>query len=104
MVSEEWTSAGGGCDCNVDPCYNGVGASTDMSTIEARKQGGSKRWILEDRVLTNGDEVELRLHGNAGWTPVRIEGLPELLRVRWRADDGRELHASLPEGAELRWP
>jgi hypothetical protein len=75
-----------------------------MPMIEARKQGTTRRWILEDRVLSNGDEVELRLGGNRGWTPVRIEGLPEMLRVRWHADDGQELHASLPEGAELRWP
>lgn len=75
-----------------------------MGNVEKRKVGGSVRWYLADRSLANGDEVELRLGGNLGWTPVQIEGLPERLAVRWTADDGRELNTSLPPDAELRWP
>jgi hypothetical protein len=75
-----------------------------MGNVEKRKVESGTRWYLADRPLANGDEVELRLYGRAGWALVRVEGLPERLDVRWAADDGRELHTSLPPDAELRWP
>jgi hypothetical protein len=75
-----------------------------MGNVEKRQVEGGTRWYLADRPLANGDEVELRLYGHGGWIPVRIEGLPARLDVRWNADDGRELHTSLSPEAELRWP
>ena len=75
-----------------------------MGNVEKREVEGGTRWYLGDRPLANGDEVELRLYGRGGWVPVRVEGLPARLAVRWHADDGRELHTSLSPEAELRWP
>jgi hypothetical protein len=75
-----------------------------MGNVHERKVGAGVRWYLGDRLLANGDEVELKLGGNQGWTLVSIGGLPERLQVRWSADDGRELHTSLSPDAELRWP
>ncbi len=75
-----------------------------MGTVEKREVGGSVRYFLSDRPLANGDEVELRLRGNKGWTPVEITGLPGILSVRWQGDGGAKLHTSLPDDAELRWP
>ena len=75
-----------------------------MATVAKESLAGGTRFMLAGRPLANGDEVELRLHGNDGWTPVRIEGLPARLRIRWQADDGHEVHTTLPLDADLRWP
>lgn len=75
-----------------------------MGNVEKRDVDGGTRWYLSDRPLANGDEVELRLYGRRGWLLVRIDGLPQRLAVRWTADDGAEVHTSLPPECELRWP
>jgi hypothetical protein len=75
-----------------------------MGYVDKRAAAGCVRYYLSDRPLANGDEVELRLRANDGWVPVAIDGLPGTLKVRWTADDGHEVHTSLPDDAELRWP
>lgn len=75
-----------------------------MGNVERRQVAGSLRYFLSDRPLANGDEVELRLRGNQGWTPVQVTGLPDLLKVQWQNGTGARLHTSLPDDAELRWP
>jgi hypothetical protein len=77
--------------------------SADMATPERRIIDGEARWFLADRQLANGDEVELRLRANQGWTTVRIDALPQRLIVVWNADDGRLVRATA-EDADLRWP
>ena len=75
-----------------------------MGNVERREVAGSIRYLLSERPLANGDEVELRLRGLKGWTPVQITGLPDVLKVQWQNDLGATLHTSLPDDAELRWP
>ncbi|MBL4685072.1 MAG: hypothetical protein JKY37_10825 [Nannocystaceae bacterium] len=75
-----------------------------MTSLERRTSGDQTEYVLEGRVLANGDAVELRLRGNRGWADMVIEGLPDRLKVRWTGDDGQRLHASLTDDSELRWP
>jgi hypothetical protein len=67
-------------------------------------QGDLARWLLDGRELRPGSRVELRMHGNAGWLPAELEPDDEALLLRFRADDGRPLIASLADDDELRWP
>jgi hypothetical protein len=75
-----------------------------MGNVDKRTADGTVRYFLSDRPLSNGDEVELLLRGNKGWTAVAVDGLPGGLKVRWTNDEGASLHTSLPDDAELRWP
>ena len=75
-----------------------------MATLEQKQIAGRTNYVLDGKALANGDEVELRLRGNQGWQAVTIAGLPERLRIKWPADDGRVLTASLTLDADLRWP
>jgi hypothetical protein len=72
-----------------------------MSTLHEESNGG---WVLDGRSLANGDELEVRLGGNAGWKAVTIDGLPEKLRIVFAADDGTRLVTTLTPDTELRWP
>lgn len=75
-----------------------------MSNLEEDTGGDRTRYVLDGRELENGDEVLLRLRGNKGWEPVTIDGLPDTLRIRFQADNGKSLVTSLPFDAEIRWP
>lgn len=75
-----------------------------MSKAEPRREGKRTTYFVDDRPLANGDELELRLGGNKGWTAVTVNGLPDELRVRVEANDGAALNTSVPPEAELRWP
>jgi hypothetical protein len=75
-----------------------------MGQVQTRRDGGSTQYFLDDRPLSNGAELELRLGGNQGWQAVTVIGLPEVLRVQWPADDGKPLRATVPHEAQLRWP
>lgn len=75
-----------------------------MSQVTTRHEGGSTQFLLDGRPLSNGAELELRLHGNQGWQAVTVSGLPALLRVQWTGDDGKALQTSLPADAQIRWP
>ncbi|MEM6993772.1 MAG: hypothetical protein AAF721_24875 [Myxococcota bacterium] len=75
-----------------------------MTTLEQKTIGDRTHYVLDGRTLANGDALELRMRGNRGWTDVHVDGLPSLLRVRWVADNGQELHASVDASVELRWP
>jgi hypothetical protein len=72
-----------------------------MSTLHHESDG---RYVLEGRALSNGDELEVMLGGNAGWKTVTVDGLPDHLRVVFAADDGRRIVTSLPLDTPLRWP
>ena len=61
-------------------------------------------YLIGSRELANGDEIELRLGGNRGWTLVTVTGLPEVLRVVFEADDGARIVTSLPPDTAARWP
>jgi hypothetical protein len=75
-----------------------------MGQVTTRHTGGSTQYFVDDRPLSNGAELELRLRGNQGWQPVTVAGLPDVLRVQWTADDGKSLVTTLPPQAQLRWP
>jgi hypothetical protein len=75
-----------------------------MGQVTTRREGGSTRFLLDGRALSNGAELEVRLGGNQGWQAVTVSGLPALLRVQWTGDDGKALQTSLPPEAEARWP
>jgi hypothetical protein len=47
----------------------------------------------------------VRLGGLGGWATVTIVGLPDTLKVRYQAADGKEVVTSLPiHNTDLRWP
>lgn len=75
-----------------------------MSKAVPRREGDRITYFLQDRPLANGDELELQLGGNAGWTAVTITGLPAALRLQTTANDGTALTTTVPPEAELRWP
>lgn len=79
-----------------------------MGKVQARRDGEHIQYFLDDRPLTNGAELELRLGGHhpdgGGWEAVTVTGLPVALRITWTAADGHPLHTTLPNEAELRWP
>ena len=74
------------------------------SNLIIEGDGEQRRYLLEGMPLKNGEEVEIALRGNAGWTPARIEGLPDELEVVFHADDGKALRTTLSIGIQLRWP
>lgn len=74
-----------------------------MSKAEPRREGTRTTYFVDDRPLANGDELDLQLGGNRGWTAVTVTGLPDALRVRVDADDGTTLTTTVPPEAELRW-
>lgn len=62
-------------------------------------------YLLDNKLLENGQQVLLLLGGNQGWEPVEIAGLPATLRAKVSASDGKQLLTSLPvDEVELRWP
>ena len=75
-----------------------------MSKAEPRREGKRITYFVDDRPLANGNELELLLGGNKGWTAVTVTGLPDALRMTTEADDGTALTTSVPPEAELRWP
>jgi hypothetical protein len=75
-----------------------------MGQLETRRAGGTVQYLLDERPLDNGADLELRLRGNKGWQPVTVAGLPGVLQVRWLADDGTPLQTTLPDDADVRWP
>ena len=74
-----------------------------MPHFERKTIADRTNYVLDGRALVNGDELELRLRGNRDWIEVQVEGLPDRLRVTWKADDGRTLRTSVPDDAEIRW-
>ena len=75
-----------------------------MGRIVTHHEDNAVRYFLGKRELTNGAEVLIRLRGNRGWESVVLEGLPEVLRIRFQASDGHPLVTTLPYNADLRWP
>lgn len=75
-----------------------------MAKLERKQISGRTHRTLDGKVLANGDRLEMLLRGNAGWTAVVVDGLPDVLRVRLLAGDGHAIVTSLPDDAELRWP
>lgn len=75
-----------------------------MTNVQTKTIGDRTSYTLSGKALANGDALELRLRGNRGWASVQVHGLPQLLRVRWEADDGKTLNATLSDEIELRWP
>ncbi|MCA9705555.1 MAG: hypothetical protein KDK70_06900 [Myxococcales bacterium] len=75
-----------------------------MPQVQVSRSGNVTQYTLDERPLSNGVEVELRLGGNRGWIPVTITGLPKALRVTWTGDHEQTLHTTVPPEAELRWP
>lgn len=75
-----------------------------MAQVQAKRSGNVTRYTLDGKALSNGDELELRLGGNRGWTTVTVTGLPVALRVTWTGQDDQPLHTTVPFEAELRWP
>jgi hypothetical protein len=76
-----------------------------MARIQTRRTENGLAYLVGNRELHNGDELLLRMRGEAGWEPITIAGLPGLLRVKLHAQDGKEIVTTLPvEEVELRWP
>jgi hypothetical protein len=76
-----------------------------MARIQTRRTGNGLAYLLGGRELRNGDELLLRMRGEADWEPITIAGLPGLLRAKLEAHDGKEIQTTLPvEEVELRWP
>ncbi len=76
---------------------------TAMHKVDRRREGQQFAYYLDDRRLEDGDILELRLGGDAGWVQVTVEGLPGALKIRWDAEGGRTMHTSLPLEATVRW-
>ena len=76
-----------------------------MARIQTRRTDKGMAYLVGGRELRNGDELLVRMRGDAGWEPITIAGLPGMLRVKLHASDGKELLTTLPvEEVELRWP
>ena len=76
-----------------------------MARIQTRRTENGPTYLVGKRELRNGDELLLRLRGDAGWEPITITGLPGLLRARLHAQDGKEIVTTLPvEEVEIKWP
>jgi hypothetical protein len=74
---------------------------TSPHTLEKASDG---RYVLGGRVLSKGDELEVRLGGNAGWQPVTVESSTGGLRVTFTAADGRRVVTTMPIDTPVRWP
>jgi hypothetical protein len=72
-----------------------------MSTLQHKPNGG---WVLDGRALSEGDEIEVLLGGNAGWQTVTVEQLANGPRVAFEADDGARIVTTLPADTTVRWP
>jgi hypothetical protein len=58
---------------------------------------------LDGHSVHNGDRVDLHISG-VEWLAVRLEGMPDQVLAYLPIAGGLEIVASLPVGADLRWP